>query len=105
MRRLVLAVAMLALAGCSGCHHNPPLHTSYPSWDGGPIDYAPPDGPATCLDVCRNGQHLSCTWAAPTDGGAPCVEVCAHNESVGIARWDLDCRAHKTTCAAIDTCP
>lgn len=102
---LMIAIVSAMAVGCSGCNHNPPPQAAYPGWDGAAADYSPPDGPASCLDVCRNGQHLGCTWAAPTPAAASCVDVCANNQSAGIAPWDLDCRAKKTSCAAIDTCP
>jgi len=60
-------------------------------------------GPATCLDYCRRGQQLGCTWAADTDLGVPCSTVCSNNQTVGIAPWDLDCRVRQSSCAAVDT--
>jgi len=55
-------------------------------------------GPATCLDYCRRGAALGCSWAKPTPAGAPCVDVCANNQNVDIAAWDLDCRTAATSC-------
>lgn len=83
---------------CKGSTQQPPQVVPT---DAGP--YSPPDGPATCLDVCRNGQAHGCSWAQDTDAGATCVDVCANVQN-GPAPWDLNCRARKTTCAAIDTC-
>lgn len=106
MKLFAIAV-LLALVGCNGCQHNPPPHTTFPPPGDAAIDYSPPPPgePATCLDVCRNGLRLRCSWAAATPNGASCVDVCANNQSAGIAPWDLDCRARATDCPGVDRCP
>jgi hypothetical protein len=93
-------IVFLLVVGCNGCQHPQPGPVT-PSadaalWDG--------STPATCLDLCRHGQDLGCTWAQPTPKGAPCVDVCVNNQAVQIAAWDLDCRVRKSSCAEVDRC-
>jgi len=100
MKLFVLFIFAATLMACNGCQHNPaPTPTNVSLGDAA---YSPPDGPATCLDVCRAGQALGCTWAAPTAAGATCVDVCVNAQQ--IAPWDLGCRARAKSCAAVDAC-
>jgi hypothetical protein len=100
----LIAIVSAMAVGCSGCQHNPPPQASYPGWDGAAVDYSPPDGPASCLDVARAGLHLGCTWAQPTPAGASFVDVCANNQAANISPWNLDCMARAKSCSAVDAC-
>lgn len=64
-----------------------------------------PPGAATCADVCHNLTTLGCPAARPTAKGVPCETVCANVQDSGVITWDLACRAHAATCAAVDRCP
>lgn len=87
MTRLVLVV--MALASCGEIKPKPT-----------PI---PNDG-STCADVCQHGDALHCDWAKPTQHGATCLDVCFNANEGGPIRWDLTCRVHAPTCAAVRGC-
>jgi hypothetical protein len=96
--RAAFALAcFIAIAGILGCPRPGPSPVIKPT--------SSDAAPATCLDVCRNGVVLGCAFAADTPAGATCVAVCLSYQAVGIAPWDLNCRASATSCAAIDACP
>lgn len=88
-----MLLAMVLSLGCDGCHPSPQ-----------PVTPVGLDGPATCATVCANGVAHGCAFAQPTPLGASCVDVCLHNQDVGIAPWDLDCRTAAPSCARIDAC-
>lgn len=100
--RLLALLVILVGAGCQGCPGPAPVVN--PSGAAGAPAPAPAF-PATCAGVCALGTSLHCDFALPTPEGVPCVTFCQDYQDAKIAPWDLNCRAGKTTCSAIDTCP
>lgn len=97
MRLLALAAAVILGICCQGCPKPTPTPVT-------PTPVGDAASPATCLDLCRHGQALGCSWAQPTPSGATCVDVCANAQNSGITSWDLNCRTAAGTCAAVDRC-
>lgn len=93
LRRAALLTVFLltaAFTGCPGCP--PPSPTSTDA------------GSATCASVCAQAAALGCPAAKPTANGASCEEVCNNVQTSGILQWNLACRAHAASCAAMDSC-
>ena len=95
MKRIIAFAFVAFLVTASNCGTGPqPVPTPAP-------DAAPP---ASCATACATAASLGCTWAAPTPNGATCENVCANAMVFGL-RWDLNCRASATSCAAAAACP